>query len=90
MAPRAASPRPTIPDLRHFQRLDERVRYLNQKGITADLTIASSAGGLAKLFPTPAARRRLMAFLVGRYAGYERHLAGSWPSSKTTRARAPC
>jgi hypothetical protein len=56
------------PDLGHFQRLDERIRYLNQKGITADLTIASNPAVLSRLFPTPAARRRLMAFLVGRYA----------------------
>jgi len=62
-------PSPDHPDVRHFQQLDERVRYLNQKGITADLTIASSAAALAKLCPTPADRRRLMAFLVGRYAG---------------------
>lgn len=56
------------PDVKHFQRLDERVRYLNQKGVAADLTIAVNAAALAKLFPTPAARRRLVSFLVGRYA----------------------
>ena len=57
-----------VPDLAHFERLDQRVRYLNQKGIVADLTIAATAAALVKLFPTPAARRRLIAFLVGRYA----------------------
>jgi hypothetical protein len=57
------------PDLQHFQRLDRRIRYLNQQGITADLTIASGPVVLVRLFPTPAARRRLMEFLVGRYAG---------------------
>jgi hypothetical protein len=62
-------PSPDHPDVSHFQQLDQRVRYLNQKGMTADLTIVSNPGVLAKLCPTPAARRRLMAFLAGRYAG---------------------
>jgi hypothetical protein len=59
-----------LPEVKYFQRLDERVRYLNQKGLIADLTIAENPAALAKLFPTPAARRRLVAFLVGRYAGF--------------------
>jgi hypothetical protein len=59
-----------LPDMKYFQRLDERVRYLNQKGLIADLTIAANPAALAKVFPTPAARRRLVSFLVGRYAGF--------------------
>jgi hypothetical protein len=61
-------PSPDRPDIAHFQRLDERVRYLNQRGIIVDLTIASSPAVLVELFPTAAARRRLMTFLAGRYA----------------------
>jgi hypothetical protein len=59
-----------LPDLKYFQRLDERVRYLNQKGIIADLTIAPDSATLTKMASTPAARRRLISFLVGRYAGF--------------------
>lgn len=61
---------PGHPNLAFFQRLDDRVRYLNQKGITADLTIAANPAVLLKFAPTPADRRRLMAFLVGRYAAF--------------------
>ena len=59
-----------LPDLKQFQRLDERVRYLNQKGLLADLTVAADSETLARLFSTPAARRRLISFLVGRYGGF--------------------
>jgi len=59
-----------LPDVKYFQRLDDRVRYLNQKGMIADLTIASDPAALVKLFPTAAGRRRLTSFLVGRYAGF--------------------
>ncbi|HKE23745.1 MAG TPA: DUF5060 domain-containing protein [Bryobacteraceae bacterium] len=58
-----------LPDLSYFHRLDERVRYLNQKGMAADLTIAPNSAALLKRFPTPAVRKRLISFLVGRYAG---------------------
>ncbi|HYW45783.1 MAG TPA: DUF5060 domain-containing protein [Bryobacteraceae bacterium] len=58
------------PDLAYFRRLDGRVRYLNQKGITADLILAASPGDLAKVFPGWEQRRRLVRFLVGRYAAF--------------------
>jgi hypothetical protein len=55
------------PNLDFFHRLDTRVRYLNEKGIIADLVLAGGAGTLTKLFPTPDDRRRFVRFLVGRY-----------------------
>jgi hypothetical protein len=55
------------PNLDYFRRLDARVRYLNQKGLIADLVLAGGAGTLTKLFPTPADRRAFVRFIAGRY-----------------------
>jgi len=57
------------PNLAYFQRLDGRVRYLNQKGMTADLILAGGAGALTGQFSTPEQRRWFVRFVVGRYAG---------------------
>jgi hypothetical protein len=57
------------PELAVFQRLDQRVRYLNQKGITADLVLAAGASTLTRLFPGWEQRRRFVRYVVGRYAG---------------------
>jgi hypothetical protein len=56
------------PNLEQFRKLDDRVRYLNQKGITADLILAGGEGTLTKLFPTPELRRRFVSYVVARYA----------------------
>jgi hypothetical protein len=64
----AAYRAPDSPDLAYFQRLDARVRYLNQKGIIADLVLAPGPADLAKNFPTPDQRRRFVRYVVGRYA----------------------
>jgi hypothetical protein len=68
--PNGAFTFPGHPNLAFFQRLDDRIRYLNQKGITADLTIAADPAVLLKVAPNPASRRRLVSFLVGRYAAF--------------------
>jgi Domain of unknown function (DUF5060)/Protein of unknown function (DUF4038) len=59
---------PDSPDLAQFHRLDERVRYLNGKGITADLILASSPDELAKNFPGTDERRRFARYIAARYA----------------------
>jgi hypothetical protein len=64
----AAFQSPDLPDLAQFQRLDQRVRYLNEKGIVADLVLAGGPGFLTKVFPTWEQRRRFIRYLVGRYA----------------------
>jgi hypothetical protein len=64
----AAYQSPDSPDLAQFQRLDQRVRYLNERGITADLVLAGGPGFLTKVFPTWEQRRRFIRFVVGRYA----------------------
>jgi hypothetical protein len=59
-----------LPNLDYFRRLDSRVRYLNDKGLIADLVLAGGAGTITKLFPTPEARRRFVRFVAGRYAPF--------------------
>ena len=59
---------PGDPDLARFRRLDERVRYINQKGMVADLVVAADPGQLTMLFPNTEDRRRFVRYLVGRYA----------------------
>lgn len=57
------------PNLAQFRRLDQRVRYLNEKGITADLILGGGDAQLAKLFPGWEQRRRFVRYVVARYAG---------------------
>lgn len=67
-APDAAYSAPDSPQLDYFRRLDARVRYLNQKGMVADLVLAGGQGALTKLFPQPDERRRFVRYVVARYA----------------------
>jgi hypothetical protein len=64
----AAYASPDSPNLEQFRKLDDRVRYLNQKGITADLVLAGGEGTLTRLFPKPEQRRRFVRNVVARYA----------------------
>jgi len=59
---------PDAPEVAYFQRLDRRIRYLNEKGIVADLILAGAADQMVKLFPTWEQRRRFIRFVAGRYA----------------------
>jgi hypothetical protein len=59
---------PDAPNLAFFQRLDERIRYLNSKGITADLILARDGATLSKLFPAWDQRRRFVRYMAARYA----------------------
>ena len=61
---------PTTPDLTRFRRLDDRIRYINQKGLTADLIVASDPGQLTRLLPTWQDRQRFVRYLVARYAPF--------------------
>ncbi|PWU09996.1 MAG: hypothetical protein C5B51_05205 [Terriglobia bacterium] len=58
------------PDFARLRRLDERLRYLNQKGIVADLVLAGVAGQLTKSFPSWEQRRRFIRYVVARYAPF--------------------
>jgi hypothetical protein len=52
----------------YFQRLDERVKYINSKGITVDLILGAAADSLTKQFPTWQQRERYVRYVVSRYA----------------------
>src|SRR5262249_5342946 len=59
---------PDEPKPAYFQRLDERMKYMNSKGITVDLMLGAAANELTKLFPTWQQRERYVRYLVARYA----------------------
>jgi hypothetical protein len=60
------SPDRIVPEL--LQNIDERILYMNQKGITCDLILAGENGQLQKLFPAWKQRERYIRYLVARYA----------------------
>ncbi len=55
-------------DPEHFRELDQRILFMNRKGITADLVLASDENHLANLFPTWQQRERYVRYVVARYA----------------------
>ncbi len=57
------------PNLPYFQQLDQRIEYLNGKGMIADLILTGGTGYLLKQFPTREERHLWLRFLAGRYAG---------------------
>src|SRR5215471_1954778 len=59
---------PDSPNAAYFTKLDERIRYLNGKGITADLILAPDGAALTRLFPNWDQRRRFIRYLAARYA----------------------
>jgi hypothetical protein len=62
----AADGKPNVP---YFQQLDQRIAYLNSKGITADLILTGGARYLETAFPSAQDRRLMVRFLAARYAG---------------------
>jgi hypothetical protein len=64
-----AFPTPEQPDPAYFRKLDERIRYVNQKGMTVDLLLAGGGNQLRKLFPDWEQRERYVRYLIARYAG---------------------
>ena len=59
---------PESPLIEHFQEVDERVDYLNQKGIIYDVILGSGANQLAELLPDRHTRERYIRYLVARYS----------------------
>lgn len=52
----------------HFKKLDERVIFLNRRGIVVDLILAGGRDHLAKMFPAWQARERFIRYMAGRYS----------------------
>ena len=59
---------PDQPNPEYFQRLDSRIKYINNKGLTADLVLAGPQDQLTRLFPNWQQRERYVRYIVGRYA----------------------
>lgn len=62
---------PDEPDPEHFREVDQRVLYMNRKGMVADLVLGWDENHLAKLFPERAQRERYIRFVVARYAALD-------------------
>jgi hypothetical protein len=56
------------PDPEYFRGVDARVRYMNTKGMVADLSLGGAGGELARLLPGWEERRRWVRYVVARYA----------------------
>lgn len=63
-----AFPTPDAPDIAYFRRLDDRLRYIGQKGMTIDLVLAGGGNCLRRLFPDWGQRQRFVRYLIARYA----------------------
>ena len=59
---------PDQPNPEYFQRLDSRVKYINNKGLTADLILGAAQNELTRLFPNWQQRERYLRYIVARYA----------------------
>ena len=83
-----AFPAPDRPNTDFFRQLDDRIRFINGKGITVDLLLAPSATDLVTLFPTPQLRESFFRYIVARYSSANITWQGvnSWENDKDGRA----
>ena len=65
-----AFPTPDAPDPMYFRRLDDRLRYISEKGMTIDLVLAGGDNCLRKLFPNWDERQRFVRYLIARYGAF--------------------
>ena len=56
------------PEPAFFQELDQRIRFMNAKGIITDLVLGHDSNQLTQLFPNWRDRERYVRYLVARYA----------------------
>ena len=61
---------PNEPDTAWYKQLDERVAYLNSKGIIFDMILGHDEDHLVKEFPDREQRRRYIRYLVARYSAF--------------------
>jgi hypothetical protein len=61
---------PDQPDHAFFRKLDERIAYLNSKGIVFDLIVGHDRNHLADLFPTWQHRERFVRYIAARYSAF--------------------
>jgi hypothetical protein len=61
---------PDRPDTAFFRGLDERIRYMNSKGVIADLILGHDRNHLRRLFSNREQRERYVRYLIARYAPF--------------------
>jgi hypothetical protein len=61
---------PDRPDVNFFRQLDERVRYMNQKGLIFDAVLGNADDQLRKLLPEMQQRDRFVRFITARYGAF--------------------
>ena len=61
---------PQSPSVEHFQEVDRRIAYMNNRGITVDLIFGDGANQLTELLSSRHQRERFMRYLVARYAAF--------------------
>jgi len=66
--PAKSFPTPDQPNPDHFREVDQRILYMNRKGILADLVLGFDENHLAKWFPTWQQRERYIRYVVARYS----------------------
>ena len=59
---------PDRPNPDYFREIDERILYMNGKGVTADLVLAGDRNHLVDLFPAWRQRERYVRYVISRYA----------------------
>lgn len=59
---------PTHPNPEYFARIDDRIKYINSKGIIVDLILAGAGNHLTKLFPNWDQRQRYIRYAIARYS----------------------
>lgn len=79
-----AFPAPDHPSEQFFRQLDDRIRFINGKGLVVDLLLAPSATDLVTLFPTAQLRQRFVRYIVARYSSANVTWQGvdSWENDK--------
>lgn len=63
-----AFPEAEKPNPEYFRELDQRIQYLNKKGMVLDLMLGQSNNQLRQLFPTWQQRERFLKYVIGRYS----------------------
>ncbi len=65
---KAAYPDADKPNPDYFRELEQRIQYVNKKGITVDLMLGRGQNQLRQLFPTWQQRERFLQYIIGRYS----------------------
>jgi hypothetical protein len=61
---------PDQPDHAFFRTLDQRIAYLNSKGVVFDMILGHDRNHLAEIFSTRQQRERFIRYMVARYSAF--------------------